>query len=330
MPSGFSHFAVLSDIHANLGALEACLARIEELSREAKLPSRMPIVVLGDVLDSGPNPAGTLARVSEVGSVFLLGNHEGYIFDYAKNPGNARYNDPLWKLIPWSFHHIGREAVEAFRKKCVFGHAEFEGRVRFFHASPESNGRNPDFFAEQNSHVLAPLPASFEGKVGALCFAGHNHYAGLHWNPLHSSALHARELWVNCGSVGYPFVKRDPGSIDPVATFVTVQVNTFEQCLAEGPEDGLDVRVDFHAVSHSGHALLKAFVESGCLEACDPFARAILCQCYFNEDVVYPFFVRAKALGWRQTELPFQLRAYLKDTTYDERLGEALQREGLG
>ncbi|MCA2960300.1 MAG: metallophosphoesterase [Silvanigrellales bacterium] len=321
-----SHFAVLSDIHANLGALDACLARIDALSHAAGLSSRMPLYILGDVLDSGPDPAGTLARVNAVGSVFLLGNHEGYVFDYAKNPLNARYSDPLWKLIPWSFHHIGRDAVEAFRTRCVFGHAEHEGRVRFFHASPESNSRNPDFFLEQGHQALAPLPAAFEGRVGALCFAGHNHYAGLHWNPNHSAALHARELWVNSGSVGYPFVEREPSpkglvqsSVDdPVATFVTAEIRPLES--------GLDVRVEFHQVPHDGKALLRAFESSGCLEACDPFARAILCQCYFNEDVVYPFFCKAKALGWRQTELAARLRAYLAHTGYEHRLAAAFAR----
>jgi predicted phosphodiesterase len=311
-------FAVLSDIHANLGALNACVERVEALSRADGMAERMPIVVLGDVLDSGPYPKETLDRVLEIGDVFLRGNHEDYVFDYARNPQNSRYQDPLWKLIPWSYQCIGSEAVEAFRKVVVFGHAQCEGRVRFFHASPDSNGRNPEFFDAQEANA-ALLPPVFEGSVGSLCFAGHNHYAGLYTNPLRAQGDCERELWVNCGSVGYPFVAKE--SEDPVATFVTASVDERASHLM--------VRVEFHRVVHSGAALLRAFVESGCLAATQPFARAILCQCYFNEDVVYPFFQAAKKQGWRQPELSKRLELFLEQNDYSRRLEAAFEQHGV-
>jgi hypothetical protein len=328
-------FAVLSDIHANLGALDACLARIDALSASAGLPGRMPIIILGDVLDSGPDPAGTLARVVEVGDVFLRGNHEDYVFDYARNPRAERYKDPLWTLIPWSFRALGRSSVEAYRERCIDAHALLGGRVRFFHASVESNARSPAFFGNQDAIARAgggapPLPVTFEGAAGALCFAGHNHYAGVHVNPAHATSERHREVWINAGSVGYPFVEKDPDHPgDPVATFVTAEVATEWEVKVEAEEkrghgnESLSVRVEFHRVAHDGAALLRAFVDSGCLEACDPFARAILCQCYFNEDVTYPFFREAKRQGWRQAELPGRLRAYLVDRGYEERLSGA-------
>jgi len=315
---------VLSDIHANLGALDACVARLDALSREGGLPQRMPVVILGDLLDSGPYPKETLARALAIGDVFLKGNHEDYVFDYARNPNNARYRDPLWRLIPWSFDRIGREGVEAFQKRVVFGHALCDGRVRFFHASPDSNGRNPDFFDAQKepaeTRVTPPsLPPSFTGVVGSLCFAGHNHYTGLHINPLHAGGNKERELWVNSGSVGYPFVEKE--TEDPVATFVTAEVR---------PSGGhLEVKIDFHRVPHSGADLLRAFVDSGCLAACEPFSRAILCQCYFNEDVVYPFFQEAKKQGWRQPDLAGRLGVFLRESGYADRLESALSKCGI-
>ena len=328
--SAVVRFAVLSDIHANLGALDVCIARVDALSREAGLPGRMPIIVLGDVLDSGPYPKETLDRALEVGSVFLQGNHEDYVFDYGRNPNNARYRDPLWKLVPWSYDRIGAQGVDDFRRRVVFGHAECQGRVRFFHASPDSNGRNPDFFDAQRERVhtdanaKAPrLPEPFVGNVGSLCFAGHNHYAGLHSNPLHAGGDKERELWVNSGSVGYPFVEKETTepTTEPVATFVTAEVVLLERCLK--------VKVDFHRVQHSGAALLRAFVETGCLAACEPFSRAILCQCYFNEDVVYPFFQRAKKQGWRQPDLARRLGVYLRESGYAGRLDAAFAEHGL-
>lgn len=339
IPSDALAFAVFSDVHANRGALEACLARVDALARSLGV-DHLPVVFLGDVLDSGPDPAGTLALALARGSLFLRGNHEDYVFHHRADPAHARYLDPLWRFIPWTLERLtatpeARANLDAYERACVFSHSLHDGRVRFFHGSPESNARNPGFVAPQLAlfagassrstnagSVASPprpqLPPPFEGVVDALCFSGHNHYAGFHENPGHSNGG-ARELWVNAGSVGYPFVAKD--TPDPVATFALVEI------LEPGAKPR--VRVTFERVSHSRHALAAAFSEGGvegALEACAPFSWAILAQCAFNEDVVFPFFQRAKALGWRQAELPARLEEWLRDGGWRARLETLLPR----
>ena len=58
---------VISDIHANLQALEACLAAF---------PAHDVVWNLGDVVGYGANPNEVVARVCELGSVFVRGNHD--------------------------------------------------------------------------------------------------------------------------------------------------------------------------------------------------------------------------------------------------------------
>ena len=63
------HVAVVSDIHANLHALEAVLADVDREAPDA-------IWCLGDVVGYGPKPAECCRLVEEVAVVCLAGNHD--------------------------------------------------------------------------------------------------------------------------------------------------------------------------------------------------------------------------------------------------------------
>jgi len=64
-----TRWAILSDIHGNLEALEAVLS-------DAAAQNAEKIAVLGDVIDYGPDPVACLERVSAAAEVWLVGNHE--------------------------------------------------------------------------------------------------------------------------------------------------------------------------------------------------------------------------------------------------------------
>lgn len=68
------HYAI-GDIHGERGKLDRLLARI----REDAAGRAHRIVVLGDIVDKGPDSAGAVARVRELqrgGAVVIQGNHE--------------------------------------------------------------------------------------------------------------------------------------------------------------------------------------------------------------------------------------------------------------
>ena len=58
---------ILSDIHSNLEALDACLAAA---------PAHDLVVNLGDTVGYGGNPNEVIARAKELGKVFVRGNHD--------------------------------------------------------------------------------------------------------------------------------------------------------------------------------------------------------------------------------------------------------------
>ena len=58
---------VLSDIHSNLEALEACLAAA---------PAHDAVVNLGDIVGYGASPNEVIARSRNIGKSFVRGNHD--------------------------------------------------------------------------------------------------------------------------------------------------------------------------------------------------------------------------------------------------------------
>lgn len=61
--------AFIADVHANLPALEAVIA-------DAREHRATHLLCLGDVIGYGPQPVETLARIREVASGVILGNHD--------------------------------------------------------------------------------------------------------------------------------------------------------------------------------------------------------------------------------------------------------------
>src|SRR5438876_11756863 len=90
--------AVLSDIHANLPALDAVLADAGQVDA---------IWQLGDVVGYGPDPDGVVARLSAVGAVGVRGNH-----DAAAGGGSEIewFNPDARRGMEWTRTAIGRAA----------------------------------------------------------------------------------------------------------------------------------------------------------------------------------------------------------------------------
>src|SRR5437016_10429323 len=66
-------YAVFTDIHANLEALEAVLAKIDELAKEKPIDQ---LWFLGDLVGYGPNPNECITKVRERTDVIIAGNHD--------------------------------------------------------------------------------------------------------------------------------------------------------------------------------------------------------------------------------------------------------------
>ena len=84
--------ALLSDIHANRQALDACLAHAQAAGAEC-------LAFLGDLVGYGGDPAYVVQRVMELaaqGALVVKGNHDGYAADAAGDGKTLGQAGALW------------------------------------------------------------------------------------------------------------------------------------------------------------------------------------------------------------------------------------------
>ncbi|MCK4341795.1 MAG: metallophosphoesterase family protein [Phycisphaerae bacterium] len=213
------NFAIISDIHANLEALEAVLADLAERGiRE--------IVCLGDIVGYGANPKECLDLVRERCRVTLMGNH-----DHALLFEPTNFNLPAERACYWTRQLLEDEPDRALRNErwqflCELPIRVKEKDVLFFHASPR-RPMNEYIFPEDVFTNPGKVMANFERLDARMCFVGHTHQPGVfvddpYFDPPNELPdapyyeLEEERAIVNVGSVGQP---RDR---DPRASYVVV------------------------------------------------------------------------------------------------------------
>jgi putative phosphoesterase len=181
--------AVITDLHANVPALEAALARIAELEIDT-------VYCGGDLVGYGPRPNGLCALVEGHGIPTIYGNYDHAIARDLKDCGCA-YRDPhereIGQLsIDWTLANTN-EPAKRFMHDLPFDlRFELAGqRVRLVHGSPRKV--NEYLFEDKPPQTFERIARLAE--AGVLVF-GHTHKP---WVEERSGVL-----FVNCGAVGKP------------------------------------------------------------------------------------------------------------------------------
>jgi putative phosphoesterase len=120
--------AVLSDIHGNLLALDACLADLESQG------SADAIVVAGDLCLGGPKPKKVLQRLEEIGAACVRGNTDRYLSEDSSGEKRSQLESAQ---IAWTRREIG-ERWAAWLKDLPFALriGEDNNQLLIVHANP--------------------------------------------------------------------------------------------------------------------------------------------------------------------------------------------------
>lgn len=210
-----SPIAVISDVHGNLEALQAVLARIDELGVDA-------IYSLGDVVGYGSDPEACIRLTESRCHLRLMGNHEYGVLH--AQPGFT-FNPTARKAIDWTRARIDKAGLMD-RIRGLPSYA-LEGDLLFVHGSARNALNEYILEADGSGYstfdtILESLQQDF--TAFRICFVGHNHMPFLATTEgfLHPHAgMHEFQVpleerfYVSVGSVGQP---RDG---DPRACFVT-------------------------------------------------------------------------------------------------------------
>lgn len=196
--------ALISDIHANLEALQGVLADIETQQVDE-------ILCLGDVIGYGPNPCECLDLVMRHTKLCILGNHDqAALFD------PEGFNHVALQAIYWTRDQLDRgpgSPTQINARWDFLGERprkHVEGDFLFVHASPRDPTNEyvfPEYVFDQRKMEL------LFGKVDRFCFNGHTHLPGIFTTGCefispedcdHRFPLGKEKLIINVGSVGQP------------------------------------------------------------------------------------------------------------------------------
>jgi predicted phosphodiesterase len=150
---------LLSDIHANLEALEACLAAA---------PAHDLVVNLGDVVGYGASPNEVIDRALGLGKIFVRGNHDKAATGLLSLDD---FNPLAAAAALWTRDQLTREHFD-WLHALPQGPVPLEKfpEIQLVHGSPEDE----DTYVVSIGDALIPLLA----EQRAITFFGHTHLQG--------------------------------------------------------------------------------------------------------------------------------------------------------
>jgi diadenosine tetraphosphatase ApaH/serine/threonine PP2A family protein phosphatase len=151
-------YLVLTDIHANLEALDACLA-------DALVHTYDATLVLGDLVGYGPDPNTVVERVQALHPVAIVrGNHDKVACGLEQAEG---FNSVAKSAAKWTFD-ILKPAHCDWLCELPEGPIEVDDLVEICHGSP----------FDEDAYIFDELDAVRALKVATrpLCLFGHTHY----------------------------------------------------------------------------------------------------------------------------------------------------------
>lgn len=237
-------FAIISDIHSNLTALQAVLADVA-----ARRITR--VVCLGDVVGYGPDPLECWRIIRDLCPIIIRGNHDQAL----GNREMARFHPRARNAIEWTRARLlenpdGQETIDAIAN---LPRSAKSGDRLYVHGSPA--GPTMDYLLPGDAYDKPRMLKEFS-LVEGYAFNGHTHIPGVvekggRFMPPEALEgeryeLGKRQAIINVGSVGQP---RDG---NPKACYVTI-------------EDG---SVFYHRVAYDAAAVCERILA---IRELDPF-----------------------------------------------------------
>lgn len=222
--------AVITDIHANLPALQAALARIDELGIER-------IYCGGDLVGYGPHPNEVVALIAKLAIATIYGNYDYAIARDLDDCGCAYITPHDRKLgqrsVEWTLAHTDQASKDWMRELPFDLHFTVgDVPVHLVHGSPRKV--NEYLFEDKPARLYERLAAAETDRVMVF---GHTHKPWVH--------TYGGVLFVNCGSVGKP---KDG---DPRGAFAVLRPAA----------DGVDVTIE--RMSYDAEAVAAEVREAG-------------------------------------------------------------------
>lgn len=196
-------YAIISDIHANLAALERVLADAARYGVDQ-------VVCAGDVVGYGPDPAGVIRVLRERSIPTVMGNHDAAVVGWrdtddmigSAKEGTARHRrelgegDLVWlSSLPYVYEGDG----------FAVAHANFRAPEGMDYIHTKLDARDSIFSRDEKILFVGHTHVEALYRVG---FVSDPHYPDSEQLEPHDFKMDDKWMYViNVGSVGYPRVK---------------------------------------------------------------------------------------------------------------------------
>ncbi len=232
-------YAVISDIHGNMEALNAVLTDIEEVEMADK------ILCLGDLAMAGPEPGAAIDKIKSLVEaekvICIQGNTDKMIADYNENILDSlrEKNEIMANALEADVKILSDSQKEFLKNLPVNEKVEYlKNKILMVHGSPRRNDEN--IFPEMPISEIEEMVKDTDADI-ILC--GHTHV------PC-GYQTESRKTIVNDGSVGRPFSEEPKacyaildigmGCISVRHKHIEYDVNTASKKLLERGYDGCE------------------------------------------------------------------------------------------
>jgi len=226
-------YAIISDIHGNIQALESVLGVINNLEVDR-------VICLGDVVGYGAKPVECISLIRETCDTVLLGNHDAAAIE---------------KCSVDYFNPAARSAIEWTRKVLSGKDVEYLDSLPYLYKGEAFTATHATYSNPENwGYIFSAYEADIEFNVFEmpLLFYGHTHYPvvfSLGSENVDSQYVSGLSLdgelryLINVGSVGQP---RDG---NPDACFLTY--------------DQEEVKIEYHRVPYDIEGSQRDIMKTG-------------------------------------------------------------------
>jgi len=189
-------YAIFSDVHANLHALNRVLEDIEQQKVDQ-------IICLGDLVGYGAFPNQVVDKIRETCEVVIAGNHDHAAINLMDI---SAFNEYAHRAVIWTRQKLTADNVRWLQARPMSKVVE---DIQFVHASPINPSKWDYIFSKDDAQ------RAMEKADASTVFVGHTHV------PFDYTTRNGRII--NVGSAGQP---RDG---DPRASYVLFDSNTGER-----------------------------------------------------------------------------------------------------
>ena len=203
-------YLILSDIHSNLEALQACVQRAKQAGYDA-------VLCCGDLVGYGPNPVETIDVIRSLNATTIRGNHDRVA---AGIDEPTQFNPHARRAVYWT-RQVLPEAYREYLMNLPIGPVDIDDEAQLVHGAVTDE--DDYIFTEADADENFPLTKKH------ITFFGHSHFPVVFCTDHAGNSTIAtsyefdefiavkcetgKKLFINPGSVGQP---RDG---DPRASF---------------------------------------------------------------------------------------------------------------